>query len=499
VEKVELKMLSFEVTNVVVDGPSTELLGLSDVEFVQVNGSWNVVVASEAEGAITTFGFENNALTGVLDTQSYSSTSGTRMISYLTIAEINGETMLLPATRYEDQTNLYSISGTGILGAGVNSNGIGQLTLNTAVTVGANTFVYSASNNGITAYSVDASLNFTQVDQELDTGATYLGDVSAFANATVAGIEYLFVASAYDAGVSSYVIDANGALSLADTVTPGEFSGFYLVQDLITLEVSGQDYLVMASAGTSSLTVYSVSANGALFETDFLIDSLDTRFEDASVLESFVYDGRSFVIAAGSDDGITILELTATGQLWEMASLADTYDTTLANVTGISAEVINGSVEILISSATDHGFTQITLNTSLMDSAITGSAGNDFIRGTSSSDLIYGLDGNDNLVGGSGADTLVDGAGIDYLTGEGGRDVFMFVEDGELDIICDFSVGDDQIDLSHFAGVFGLNDIEIRDWCNGVIIIVNEDAIIVQNQDSREYFAEDFGASDFLF
>ena len=119
VEKVELKMLSFEVTNVVVDGPSTELLGLSDVEFVQVNGSWNVVVASEAEGAITTFGFENNALTGVLDTQSYSSTSGTRMISYLTIAEINGETMLLPATRYEDQTNLYNISGTGLLDNGV--------------------------------------------------------------------------------------------------------------------------------------------------------------------------------------------------------------------------------------------------------------------------------------------------------------------------------------------------------------------------------------------
>ncbi|MEJ6708910.1 MAG: hypothetical protein QNK92_08955 [Amylibacter sp.] len=43
----------------------------------------------------------------------------------------------------------------------------------------------------------------------------------------------------------------------------------------------------MASAGTSSLTVYSVSANGALFETDFLIDSLDTLFQDASVLESF--------------------------------------------------------------------------------------------------------------------------------------------------------------------------------------------------------------------
>ena len=55
-------------------------------------------------------------------------------------------------------------------------------------------------------------------------------------------------------------------------------------------------------------------------------------------------------------------------------------------------------------------------------------------------DLRNYLDRLRELVGGSGADTLVDGAGIDYLTGEGGRDVFMFVEDGELDIICDFSI-----------------------------------------------------------
>lgn len=79
-------MLSFEVTSVVIDVSSTEFLGLSDVEFVQVNGSWNVVFASEAEGAITTFCFENNTLTCVLDSQSYSSTSGTRMIGDLTIA-----------------------------------------------------------------------------------------------------------------------------------------------------------------------------------------------------------------------------------------------------------------------------------------------------------------------------------------------------------------------------------------------------------------------------
>ena len=73
-------MLSFDVVDLVLDGPGTELLGLSDVDLVNVGGAWHVVVASEAEGAITTYGFANNTLTGVIDTQSYSVPSGTRAI-----------------------------------------------------------------------------------------------------------------------------------------------------------------------------------------------------------------------------------------------------------------------------------------------------------------------------------------------------------------------------------------------------------------------------------
>ncbi len=494
-------MLSFDVRGTVLDGPSTELLGQSHVEFIYVAGAWSVVAASEAEGALTTFEFSNNLLGSVQDEQGYTSTSGTRTVWDLTTLDMNGVTYLLPATRYEDQTNFYSIGNGGTLGAGINPNGLGELSLNTALTVGGNTFVYTVGANGagINVYGVDASLNFTMVDQVADTGQTYLGDVSAFASATVGGVEYLFVASAYDAGISSYAVASDGTLTLADTVAPNEFSGFWQVQDLIAMEVGGQTFVVMASAGTSSLTVYSVAANGDLVETDHLIDSLDTRFQNASVLETFEYDGRSFVIAAGSDDGITVLELMGSGTLWEHASLADTYDVTLANVTSISAEVINGTVEILISSATDHGFTHVTLDTSQLDSAITGTDQDDFLQGSSSADVIYGLDGDDHLVGRGGADIIVDGAGRDYLTGDGGRDVFMFVEDGEPDVIVDYGVGFDQIDLSQFANVNGMNDLAISDWCGGVVIIANQDILIIQNQDNRTYEASEFGISDFLF
>jgi hypothetical protein len=362
-------MLGFNISGVVLDGPSTELLGLSAVRFVNFNGEWSVVVASEADSSLSSFGFANNTLTGVIDYQGYNSLTGTRAVWDLTVIEMGGDTVVLPATRYEDHTEVYRIEAGATIGVGVNPTGFGQLSANTALTIGGDTYVYTSGSGGagIEAYEAVSRYTFNQVDQEQNSASVHLGDVSALATATVGSQAYLFVASAYDAGVTSYGIASNGALNFADSVSPSDFSGFWKVQDLATTEVDGQDFLIMASAGTSSLTVYSVSQDGTLSETDHMIDSLGTRFQGASIVEAFEHDGRSFVIAAGNDDGISILEISDEGQLWEHASLADTYETTLANVTGISVEEINGSLEVLVSSATDHGFTHITLDLSQIE------------------------------------------------------------------------------------------------------------------------------------
>jgi Ca2+-binding RTX toxin-like protein len=92
------------------------------------------------------------------------------------------------------------------------------------------------------------------------------------------------------------------------------------------------------------------------------------------------------------------------------------------------------------------------------DAAI-GGAGNDIVSVTSrgSDNELYGNDGNDRLYGGPGNDLLVGGAGRDILTGGGGQDVFRF-DQGDLglsqstrDVIKDFQVGQDKIDLKAYA------------------------------------------------
>ncbi|GAB4278282.1 MAG: hypothetical protein Fur0025_04730 [Oscillatoriaceae cyanobacterium] len=93
---------------------------------------------------------------------------------------------------------------------------------------------------------------------------------------------------------------------------------------------------------------------------------------------------------------------------------------------------------------------------------VDGGDDDDVIFGGMGSDRLYGGAGNDKLFGESGNDYLVGGAGVDTLTGGTGRDAFaigngsggMTVE--MADVITDFIIGEDVIDLIAPLGYDGL-------------------------------------------
>ncbi|MBK4216839.1 M10 family metallopeptidase C-terminal domain-containing protein [Paracoccus caeni] len=102
---------------------------------------------------------------------------------------------------------------------------------------------------------------------------------------------------------------------------------------------------------------------------------------------------------------------------------------------------------------------------------LTGSDSNDTLRGDNSSNLVSGGNGDDGLFGRLGDDTLLGGAGNDTLRGEGGRDLlnggfgndrltgggdadtFLFRKNFDRDVITDFEIG---IDVIQMQGV-GVN------------------------------------------
>ncbi|NJK28414.1 MAG: calcium-binding protein [Coleofasciculaceae cyanobacterium SM2_3_26] len=81
-----------------------------------------------------------------------------------------------------------------------------------------------------------------------------------------------------------------------------------------------------------------------------------------------------------------------------------------------------------------------------------GGVGDDALSGQAGNDTLIGGAGNDQLVGGEGDDLLYGGAGNEVLFGQTGRDRFLFDTTSGQDIIGDFVVAEDTIQVSPSTG-----------------------------------------------
>ena len=78
--------------------------------------------------------------------------------------------------------------------------------------------------------------------------------------------------------------------------------------------------------------------------------------------------------------------------------------------------------------------------------------------------------GDDSLSGGAGDDLLDGGYGDDELSGGPGADVFVFAYDSGHDVVTDFSIDEDKIDLSAFAGIDAMDDLSLRQQGDDLVI-----------------------------
>ena len=131
------------------------------------------------------------------------------------------------------------------------------------------------------------------------------------------------------------------------------------------------------------------------------------------------------------------------------------------------------------------------------DDNLDGGSGNDRLRGGDGSDNLWGRGGNDSLTGGAGADTLAGGAGNDSLQGGDGSDTFVFRagEDG-VDIITDFTNGEDRIDLSDFSGLSFSDLVKSGDPDSSAIDLTGRGGGRIK---LRGLDVADLDPSDFLF
>jgi len=117
-----------------------------------------------------------------------------------------------------------------------------------------------------------------------------------------------------------------------------------------------------------------------------------------------------------------------------------------------------------------------TLSGGSGNDALDGGAGNDTLDGGTGNDRLVGGSGTDTLKGGSGDDVLIGGEGKDSLSGGAGKDTFVFLpEDSKSpgDLINDFEVGYDRIDVSAYALENGMKDISFVMADNGLHVVLD--------------------------
>ncbi|MEM9214131.1 MAG: DUF6851 domain-containing protein [Cyanobacteria bacterium P01_F01_bin.150] len=121
---------------------------------------------------------------------------------------------------------------------------------------------------------------------------------------------------------------------------------------------------------------------------------------------------------------------------------------------------------------------------------IFGNRGNDALYGNQGADELCGGNGDDLLRGGRGRDLLKGGPGQDRLVGGQGRDRFVIARDNDFDVIVDFQVGVDQIQLDD---TLSFDEVSLVETPAGTTLIQVDDTTIARVKDVTGLSETNFG------
>ena len=342
-----------------------------------------------------------------------------------------------------------------------------------------------AGQTGLARLTFDAggTLQGHTVLQGAIAGTT--AGISGTAAITVAGQQFIVTTSTSQNSITARAVDDTGVITNETSITAddGLWTNAPTAHEAAT--VGGTSYLILAAAGTDSLSVGELGVDGSMIVRDHVLDSRDTRFGGVTAIEVIEADGKTYVIAGGADDGISVFILLEGGLLVHRGTIADTDDFGLDNISAITAATRGAGIDIFAASSSEAGVTQLRMDTGLAGVTQTAALGGGLLTATAGGDILQGHNGDDTIDGGAGDDILRDGLGRDTLTGGTGADVFVLSADGESDTITDFTVGEDKIDLSLWPMLRDISQLFITLQPDGMRIIYGDEILNVISADGN--------------
>ena len=284
-------------------------------------------------------------------------------------AVVGGITYLFVASQVEDGVSVFSVAANGTLTNVGNVFDVDNVSYEldgafevTTAALGGITYLFVAGSDddGISVFSVAAGGALTSVDtiDDNENGTLELDRVSGLTTAVVGGVTYLLASGLDDDGVSVFSVAGNGVLTQVFSVTDGGTFELDGAQGVATAVVGGNTYLFVAGNVDSGVSVFSIAANGALSQVDFVDDSEDAALELAGAQEvaTAVVGGVTYLfVSGGTDDGVSVFSVAATGVLTNVFNVTDAGVLELDGAFGLTTGVLDGTTYLFVSGTDDDG------------------------------------------------------------------------------------------------------------------------------------------------
>jgi hypothetical protein len=170
------------------------------------------------------------------------------------------------------------------------------------------------------------------------------------------------------------------------TLAPGQVAGaldglgWSGPSALRVAEAGGTAYLVVAAAGSSSLTT--LTFDGSVYRVaDHIVDDRFTRFQGAVTVDTATVNGRTFVAAGGADDGDQPVRAVCPAAVSSISSRSRIRSVrSLSNVTAM-ALIRQGTNLLLVATGQEGGVTVLARPIGSLAAPMIGGPGADTLTG----------------------------------------------------------------------------------------------------------------------
>lgn len=489
-------MLQFE--RVVATGSPALDSGIGDTALKTFNGVTYLYSTSRSGGGIVVWRLVDGGAPQFHDDQYYSGTITFQVGHLGTPVSLGGADWLVLDVDTAAGLVGYDLNADGSIGALQETAvipGGGDLSSLVQYSVGATDYLTVSHHDSgqIGTYQIDAN-------GSLNVVGSLSGRADAMQAVQVGAHQFLVTADAADNAIQVFGVDAGtGALSGIDNPAI-QTLGINVPTALETVQAYGKSWVLIAGAGSNSLSVMEMHSDGSLIPTDHVLDTLDTRFGAVQDLKVVQANGRVFAVAGGGDDGITLFTMTPDGQLIYLDSFEDTVTSGLQNVEVIEVAHIGNDLQIFAASQQDAGLTQLTVAIDTLGGVFDGYG---TVTGTAQDDMLTAGVLDTTLLAGAGDDILIAGRSGTIMTGGAGADIFVMRYGSGPTTITDFQVGIDRLDVFDFPMLRNPGQLIVTSTTQGARIDYMDETIHVTSAGggsltSTQLFGSGFGGADHI-